>query len=65
MISPYDQETLQLMADAVTETKDAHTHAVQTRDDGIRSAVTAGAKPTELGRLLGLTRARINQIINR
>lgn len=34
------------------------------RDEGLREAYRAGLGPAELGRMVGLSRSRVNQILN-
>jgi hypothetical protein len=62
MISEYDAETLRLHAANVAETLASLNKATKDRDDAIRDILNAGGLPTETGRIVGLSRGRINQI---
>ena len=62
MINKYDAETLLLHVANIEAKKEALTEAVEGRDEQIRGMLRKGAMPTELGNLIGMTRARIYQI---
>lgn len=62
MISDYDAETMTMHATNVAEKTDALERAKTGRDDFVRKLLEKGARPTEIGRLAGLSRERIYQI---
>lgn len=65
MIDPYDAETLRMHAANVEQKQEDLANAVEGRDDQIRGMLRKGAKPTELGALIGMSRERVYQIRDR
>lgn len=62
MISDYDAETLALHTANVADKTQALETAKTDRDEFVRELLRKGARPTEIGRLAGLSRERIYQI---
>ena len=62
MIDEADAETLSDHVALIEQRTAELAEAVKDRDDQIRAMLAKGAKPTELGRLAGMSRERIYQI---
>lgn len=65
MIDPTDAKTLTRQLAKIAKIQEGLDEAIAERDDLVRAMLTKGAGPTELGDLLGVTRARIYQIRDR
>ncbi|WP_157509577.1 hypothetical protein [Leifsonia sp. Root4] len=62
MIDEDDAETLAIHVALIEQRTAEVAEAVKGRDEQIRGMLAKGAKPTELGRLAGMSRERIYQI---
>lgn len=65
MIDPYDAHTLDLHQQKIARIETDLQAAKNARDEQVRGMLRKGAGPTELGKMLGVTRARIYQIRDR
>jgi hypothetical protein len=65
VINDYDAETLDIHRQLVDAKQAALDKAKNDRDEFVRDLLIKGAKPTELGRIAGLSRERVYQIKER
>lgn len=65
MLSDTDRTYLEGLATRIAEAEEAVAKLIADRDEAIRLALEGDGKPTELGRIFGLSRERVYQIKDR